>query len=105
MDESELNKKIRKIILENPDLPIKFMVKDGVNNGDYNYIVGEPSSAEIEEVAEWEDILYTKDDFADAVYSSMELDYKNKSDEEFNKAVNEVVNNTKFEKIISILIS
>lgn len=105
MSNVELNKKIRELLINNPELPIKFMVADGVNDAGFNYIVGEPSQVEIENITTWEEVVYTEEDFEDVVYNSIQLDYMNKSEEELNKAVDEIVKNTKFEKVISIWIS
>ena len=71
------NAEIRKLILENPDLPIVFRANDDANNGDYTYMFCTYVYAQIGEVLDCEqdideEIIFTdRESFEDAVYDKV----------------------------------
>ena len=71
------NAEIRKLILENPDLPIVFRANDEANNGDYTYMFCTYVYAQIGEVLDCEQeidegIIFTdRESFEDAVYDKV----------------------------------
>ena len=95
-----MNKKIREILIDNPDLPIMYFVSDGTYL-EFSCPLVEPSRVEIEEVVSYKETIYmNKEDFEEAVYYDLETDYE--SEEELNKAVDEISSNTDFVKTIVI---
>ena len=71
------NAEIRKLILENPDLPIVFQANDDANNGDYTYMFCTYVYAQIGEVLDCEQeidegVIFTdRESFEDAVYDKV----------------------------------
>lgn len=71
------NAEIRKLILENPDLPIVFQANDDANNGDYTYMFCTYVYAQIGEVLDCEqeideEVIFTdRESFEDAVYDKV----------------------------------
>lgn len=68
------NAEIRKLILENPDLPLVFKANEDANNGEYPYMFCTYVYAQIGEVLDCEqeinaEIIYTdKEDFNNDIY-------------------------------------
>lgn len=71
------NGKIRKLILDNPDLPLVFLATEDANIGDYQTMFCYSVSARIGEVLDCmqeidDEIIYTdRDDFEDAIYDHL----------------------------------
>lgn len=71
------NAGIRKLILDNPDLPLVFLATEDANIGDYHTMFCTSVSAEIGEVLDCnqgidDEIIYTdRDDFEDAIYDKL----------------------------------
>jgi len=90
-----MNEEIRKVIIENPGLPIKFFVGEDVNQGDYSVIVTEANHVEVKEITFYKDVVYDKEDFVDVLFD----------DYETGEEVDEIISKTEFEKVIAIYIS
>ena len=88
-----MDKEIRKLIIENPSLPIKFFVGEDANIGDYSVEVVDADYAVVEEVAYYKEMIYSKGDFEETLLDSY-------TEEE----VKQIMSNTKFERIIAIRI-
>lgn len=98
---------LRKLILENPELPLLIFASEDANNGDYSYMQADVTSTSIQRLAlyndeQWLDEDEFEEEIADAM--SMNDEYKNLSDEDFNKAVQEKINNTAFVKAIVVIV-
>lgn len=102
-DTSEL----RKLILENPDLPLLIFANEDANNGDYSYMQADVTSVSIQKLALYNDEQWLdEDEFEEEIADKMSMDdeYKNLSNEDFDKAVKEKINNTGFVKAIVITV-
>ena len=82
------NAEIRKLILENPDLPIVFRANEYANNGEYPYMFCTYVYAQIGEVLDCEqeideEVIFTdRESFEDAVYDKVVDD-----SEEYNSSM------------------
>lgn len=102
-DTSEL----RKLILENPDLPLLIFANEDVNNGDYSYTLADVNSVSIQKLALYNDEQwFDEDEFEEEIADKMSMDdeYKNLSGADFDKAFKEKINNIVFVKAIVIYV-
>ena len=93
---------LRNLILENPELPLIIFCGEGVWNGEYRYCQADASKGEIEELTLYGDKWLNKEDYEDELYDDLgyEEEYKNMSDEEYNKMIDKKVAETEFVKAI-----
>ena len=105
----EINKEFVKLVAENPELPIKVFV-DGNCVEDEEWVVGKIYDCKVTEITEYEDKCYERDDFdwlkniiSDEVYD--EPEYVNLTDEEFDKAIEEKVEELDWERVILLKVS
>lgn len=90
------NEELRKLIEENPDLPLVFLVPVDDLDDSYGYMAFQNSSCYISEVYFYED--YYREDKRDVVeyygdYLADEEEYKDLSDEEYEKVIEDYVDN------------
>jgi len=86
---------LKKLIAENPDLPLVVLVGDEANTGDYSYMFATSVSAEIGEILDCQqeikdDVCFTdRDEFEEAIADGMSDsgDYDNLEDWEFEEIV------------------
>lgn len=89
------NEELRKLIESNPDLPLVFLVNSEYVDGGYYYAVFQHSKCYVSEVY-FDDEHYTDDvedmidDYRDRLAD--EEEYKDLSDDEYDKAVEKYVN-------------
>lgn len=97
-------KELRKVILENPDLPLLIFCGEFVNTGDYPYMSATNVRVEIDELTLYKDIWLNKEDFEDAIRVDLENLEKCQAmtDEEFDKFIQEKIELTEFVKAIMI---
>ena len=96
---------LRKLIIDNPQLPLLIFANEDANDGDYAYMQADVSSVSIQELGLYNDELWLdKEDFEEELADKMSMDdeYENLSDEDFNKAVKEKIDSTEFVKAIVI---
>lgn len=89
------NEELRKLIAENPDLPLVFYVCNDEVNYDYGITVFEGCTCSVDTIYIDDDRSY--DDIEDIVeeyrdFLCYEEKYKDLSDDEFDKAVEEYIN-------------
>lgn len=98
---------LRKLIRGNPDLPLLFFVGDDayVDDG-YQYSMAYASNAEIQELTLYSDVWMDKDDYAEKIRDDLtfEEEYINMTDEEYDKMIDQKVNETEFVKAIVIYV-
>lgn len=98
----EIYENFKKLVIENPKLPIKFFVGEEAYCGEWAYNEAYINKVEIKEITLYNDEYVDKEDFEDSIYSDIEYDYENET--ELNKAIDTIVTNTKFEKAICVYI-
>ena len=84
---------LKKLILENPDLPIVVLAGEEANNGDYGYMFCTNVSFSIEEILDcdyldYNDCVFTDRDYLEEfVEEELYDEYSEKSEEEYEDAI------------------
>lgn len=101
-DTSEL----RKLILENPDLPLLIFAGEYAWSDNYPYEQTDASGGEIKTLTLYNDYWLDENDYEDKLRDdSCDLEeYKNLSDEEYDKMIDQKVAETEFAKAIVIYV-
>ena len=98
---------LRKLIIENPDLPLLFFCGEEAYYDDgHPYSMASASNAEIQELTLYSGVWMDKDDYAEKLGDDLafEEEYKDMTDEEYDKMVDQKVNETEFVKAIVIYV-
>ena len=98
---------LRKLIIENPDLPLLFFVGDDAYIDDgYQYSMAYASDAEIQELTLYSGVWMDKDDYAEKLGDDLafEEEYINMTDDEYDKMIDKKVNETEFVNAIVIYV-
>lgn len=98
---------LRKLIIENPDLPLLFFVGyDAYSDDGYQYSMAYASNAEIQELTLYSDVWMDKDDYIEKIRDDLafEEEYINMTDDEYDKMIDQKVNETEFVKAIVIYV-
>lgn len=95
---------LRNLILENPDLPLLIFCGEDAWNGEYGYTQADCSHGEIEELTLFSERWMRKDEYEEELAEALcdEEEYKDMSDEEFDKMIEKKVAETEFVKAIVI---
>ncbi len=95
---------LRNLILENPDLPVLIFCGEEAWNGDWGYTQAEASKGEIETLTLYDDQWLDEDEYREKLSDDLcdEPEYKDLSDEEYEKMIDEKVKGTEFVKAIVI---
>ena len=98
---------LRKLIIENPDLPLLFFVGDDAYIDDgYQYSMAYASDAEIQELTLYSDVWMDKDDYVEKIRDDLafEEEYKDMTDEEYDAMIDQKVSEAEFVKAIVIYV-
>lgn len=98
---------LRKLIIDNPDLPLLFFVGDDAYIDDgYQYSMAYASNAEIQELTLYNDVWMNKDDYAEKLGDDLafEEEYISMSDEEYDAMIDQKVSEAEFVKAIVIYV-
>lgn len=98
---------LRKLIIKNPDLPLLiFCGEDAYSDDGYRYTMTYSSNGSIEELTLYKDIWMDKEDYAEKLGDDLafEEEYKDMTDEEYDKMIDQKVNETEFVKAIVIYV-
>lgn len=98
---------LRKLIIENPDFPLLFFCGEEAYYDDgYPYSMASASNAEIQELTLYNDVWMDKDDYAEKLRDDLafEEEYKDMTDDEYDKMIDKKVNETEFVKAIVIYV-
>lgn len=95
---------LRNLILENPELPVLIFCGEEAWSGDYGYTQARASYGEIEELTLYCEMWLNEDDYREKLENNLcdEEEYKDLSDEEWNKMIDERVKETEFIRAIVI---
>lgn len=110
MNNDEMNyslndtKELKKLILENPDLPLLIFAGEDANTGEYCYELAEARVRGIEKLTLYNDTWQDKEDFREALQENLcdEEKYAELTDKEFEAAIEEIVKETEFVEAIVI---
>lgn len=99
-------KGLRKLILENPDLPLIIFCGEDANTGEYAYEASDSASVELEELTFYNNFWIDKNDYEEQLADNMcnMADFKDMPDWEFDRLINKKVEETEFIKAITVTI-
>lgn len=97
---------LKKLIVENPSLPLLVFAGEDAWNEEYAYSSCNPGCVLIEELTLYNDEFVDKSDYEEFIRDDLsnDHDYDNLSDDEFDLAVHDIVNKTPFVKAITIFV-
>lgn len=97
---------LRNLILENPELPLIVFVGEDAWTGDWNYNQADASNGRVEELTLYGDRWMDRDDYEEELSNDLcdEEEYKNLSDEEWDKMIEQKVAETEFVKAIVLYV-
>ncbi|MGE9943046.1 hypothetical protein ACQRBH_15940 [Bariatricus sp. SGI.161] len=98
---------LRKLILDNPDLPLVIFAGEESWNGEYSYNLALIEKVAIKELAWYEDLYITKDDFRDKMYDEHADDFTISGvlmKEELDGYVDSIMRRTEFLKAIVVYV-
>lgn len=98
---------LRNLILENPDLPLLIFCGEDSWSGEWGYEQADARSGEIKELTLFSDQWLDKSDYEETLAEDLLCDeekYKDMSDEEFDKMINQMVAETEFVKAIVVYV-
>ena len=91
---------LRRLLVENPELPIKFFIGDNVNDGEFSSVLATPSEIRITEITLYNDKYYENDsDLEDIIYDNLDDDI---SEEEADKEIERIINSLDWNEIIMV---
>lgn len=97
---------LRELILNNPKLPVLIFCGEESYTGEYGYNQAYASSGEIEELTLYNDYWLAKDNYREELTDNLsdEEQYKDLSDEDYEKMIDQKVAETEFVKAIVIYV-
>ena len=97
---------LRKLILENSELPVLFFVGEEAYQGEYSYNQADVKIVKVEYLTLYKEEWIGEDEYKDILYNDLadEEEYKDLSDEEYEKMINKRVEDTEFVEAIVIFI-
>ena len=97
---------LKKLIIENPEAPLLVFAGEEANSGVYGYQSVDFCSVSLKELTLYGEYWLDKDDYEENIRDDMGFDdrYENLSDEEFDKEVKKVIEETAFIKAIVIYV-
>ena len=95
---------LKTLILDNPDLPVLLFVGEEAYSGEYAYEQANASKGEIETLTLYDDMWLNEEDYRDKLSDDLcdEEEYKDLSDEEYEKMLDQKIAETEFVKAIVI---
>lgn len=97
-------RELRKLIIENPDLPLLIFCGEDSWTDQWRYEQAQVNSAMVDELTLYGDLWLDKDDYEDRLRDDLCEDYADLSDEEYDKMIEEKIAETDFEKAIVIYV-
>lgn len=96
------NEQLKKMIAENPDLPIMYLCGEGCYNDDFGYTINQ-GSYEITEVTLVDDMICDdRDDLEDKIYCKLQAVYPYASKDVWNALTNAQLEKYVWKKVISV---
>ena len=93
---------LKKLIVENPDLPLLIFVGEEGYCGEYAYNAADAHGIKIKEVTIHQDMYIDKDDFEDELLDTLSDEYE--TEEELKTAAKKIMNETEFVKAIVVYV-
>lgn len=93
---------LKKAIIDNPNLPLRFFVSEDTNCGEYPYEENYISKIVVEGLVLYNGQYYNKEDFGEKLFEYMHDEFD--SEEELNKHIDEIIKTKNLEKTICVFI-
>ena len=99
-------KELRQLIIDNPDLPLVIFAGEDSWHDNWCYEMNYAHGIGIEDLTNYKDLYVTKEDFEDMLTDDLSYDeeYKNFSEDEFNKVIDDMISKAEFTKCIVIYV-
>ena len=97
---------LRKLIIDNPDLPILVFCGEDSYTGKFSYEQAPVHSVNVQELTLYKNVWVDKDEFRERLSESLsnEKTYQDWSSRDFDQMINEIVGATEFSKAIVIYV-
>jgi hypothetical protein len=97
---------LRRLILENPDLPLIIFAGEDAWQGDWPYNQVDASRGKVQELTLYGDVWLDEDDYREELADDLcdEEEYKDLSDEEWDKMIDQKVEETEFCRAIVVYV-
>lgn len=97
---------LRKLIIENPDLPLLIFCGSEINSGEYPYESTKDVACDIQKLTLYKDWWIPKDEYKEQLRDDLsdKEEYKDMTDEEYDAMIDQKVNETEFVKAIVIYV-
>lgn len=95
---------LRKLIIENPDLPLIVFCGENSWHNWYPYEKVNVNSCDIKELTLYNDWWLDKEDYADTLHLDLAEEYASMTDEEYDAMIDQKVSETVFVKAIVIYV-
>ena len=97
---------LRKLIIDNPDLPLIVFCGDDCWHDFYPYEKANINGCDVEKLTLYNDWWIDKEDYADRLSDDLadEEEYKDMTDDEYDAMIDQKVNETEFVKAIVIYV-
>ena len=101
---------LRQLIIENPDLPLIIFCGEESWDGEHSYSSASASKGSIQELTLYDDVYdatwMDREDYAEKLADDLcdDEEYKDMTDEEYDKMIDQKVNETEFIKAIVIYV-
>ena len=101
-----MNQHPKKLILENPSLPLVIFCGENSYSGYHSYEQALVDGVHLDEIIEYNKKIIDRDDYESALHDDLcdEEEYQALSDEEYDKMIQEKVASAKFTKAIVIFV-
>ena len=99
-------KELRQLIIDNPNLPLLIFAGEDSWHDNWCYEMNYAHGIGIEDLTNYKDLYVTKEDFEDTLIDDLSYDdeYKNLSDDDFDKMVDDIVAKAEFTKCIVVYV-
>lgn len=97
---------LRKLIIENPDLPLLIFCGPETNSGEYPYESTTDVGCDMQKLTLYKDWWIPKDEYEEQLRDDLsdKAEYKDMTDEEYDAMIDQKVNETEFVKAIVIYV-
>ena len=97
---------LRKLIIENPDLPLLIFCGEEAYSGEFPYESNTDARCDIQELTLYKDYWIPRDEYEEQLCDALcdEEKYKDMTNEEYDKMIDQKVNETEFVKAIVIYV-
>lgn len=93
-------KELKKLIVENPNLPLLVFAGEEAWNGGYGYSQADVHSASVERLTLYDEMWMSEDEYRERLGENLEYVYEDMTDIEYDMMIDKIVKETAFIKAI-----